>query len=104
MAENNDGKKKSGAGKFFLGALLGAAAGAVAGKAISAKMKKMNDDEDFDDDFDDECECGPECDCGPDCKCNKAEEKKAEASDAPEKTYEETVAEFEASPRRKRRT
>lgn len=34
----------------------------------------------------------------------KAEEKKAEASDAPEKTYEEAVAEFEASPRRKRRT
>ncbi len=35
----------------------------------------------------------------------KAEEKKAEASDAPEKTsYEEAVAEYEASPRRKRRT
>ncbi|ERS59694.1 hypothetical protein HMPREF1261_01301 [Corynebacterium sp. KPL1818] len=34
----------------------------------------------------------------------KAEEKKAEVADAPEKTYEEAVAEFEASPRRKRRT
>ncbi|MER0093398.1 translation initiation factor IF-2 N-terminal domain-containing protein [Corynebacterium sp. KPL2838] len=33
-----------------------------------------------------------------------AEEKKAVATDAPEKTYEEAVAEFEASPRRKRRT
>ncbi|MDK8497702.1 translation initiation factor IF-2 N-terminal domain-containing protein [Corynebacterium accolens] len=34
----------------------------------------------------------------------KAEEKKAVAAGAPEKTYEEAVAEFEASPRRKRRT
>ncbi|MER0079360.1 translation initiation factor IF-2 N-terminal domain-containing protein [Corynebacterium sp. KPL2830] len=34
----------------------------------------------------------------------KAEDKKAVATDAPEKTYEEAVAEFEASPRRKRRT
>lgn len=34
----------------------------------------------------------------------KAAEKKAMAPDAPEKTYEEAVAEFEASPRRKRRT
>lgn len=34
----------------------------------------------------------------------KAEEKKAAAAGSPEKTYEEAVAEFEASPRRKRRT
>ena len=44
MAENNE-KSKSGAGKFFLGALIGVAIGAVAGKIISSKL---NGDEEED--------------------------------------------------------
>ena len=35
-------KSKTGAGKFFLGALLGMAAGAVAGKFIKDKMWDEN--------------------------------------------------------------
>ncbi len=52
MAEN---KGKSGAGKFFLGALLGAAAGAIAGKFIS--FKKDGGEEL------DECGCEDKCEC-----------------------------------------
>ena len=53
---------KSGAGKFFLGALLGAAAGAIAGKFMSDKIEKCECDED-------ECGCG----CEGECECNKEE-------------------------------
>lgn len=45
-------KNKSGAGKFFLGALLGGVAGAIAGKFMSDKTQK-EDPED--------CECKGEC-------------------------------------------
>lgn len=56
MAEKN----KSGAGKFFLGALLGGVAGAVAGKFLKVKFNS-----------DEECGCDEECDCGGKCgdKC-----------------------------------
>ncbi|MDO4747400.1 MAG: hypothetical protein Q4A70_03640 [Candidatus Saccharibacteria bacterium] len=53
MAENKE-KGKSGAGKFFLGALIGAAAGAVAGRFLSSRAEKNDLDE---------CECGDDCDC-----------------------------------------
>ena len=52
MAEKS---KKSGAGKFFLGAAIGAAAAAVAAKFIGSKKKNT-------------CECGDDCDCD-DCDC-----------------------------------
>ena len=38
MADGSE-KKKSGAGKFFLGAVLGGIAGAIAGRFISAKAE-----------------------------------------------------------------
>ena len=38
-----DEKKKSGAGKFFLGALLGAAAGAIAGRFVGNKTTDNED-------------------------------------------------------------
>ena len=60
---------KSGAGKFFLGAVLGALAGAIAGKFIS------NNEEEAD-----------ECDCGEDCKCGeKKPAEKTKTTDKPEK-------------------
>ena len=39
------GKQKSGAGKFFLGAMIGAAAGFVASKFVSAKVSKDGGEE-----------------------------------------------------------
>lgn len=74
MTEN---KEKSGAGKFFLGALLGAAAGAIAGRFVSAKANKDDGEE-----LEDECGCGPECDC----KEKAEEEKKAEPKKADKKS------------------
>ena len=87
MAENNE-KKKGGAGKFFLGALLGAVAGAVAGKAVSAKFKKLEDD-----DFDDECDCGGECEhCkDKDEKIAKLKSEKKEAEKKIEKAAEKAA-------------
>ncbi|MBR3122041.1 hypothetical protein IKF28_01200 [Candidatus Saccharibacteria bacterium] len=79
-------KNKSGAGKFFLGALLGAAAGAIAGKFISEKTK--SDDEDLEKN---ECECGEECECGKKCECEeepKSSEKKTETPKKATKTSE----------------
>lgn len=91
MAENNE-KKKSGAGKFFLGALLGAVAGAVAGKAVSAKFKKLEDD-----DFDDECDCGGECEhCkDKDEKIAKLKSEKKEAEKKIEKAAEKAAEKVE---------
>lgn len=66
MAENE--KHKSGAGKFFLGALLGAAAGAIAGKFISVKQDDEEEPED--------CDCGGECE-----HCEARDEKIAELKD-----------------------
>lgn len=57
MAEENT-KKSSGAGKFFLGAALGAALGALAGKFISVNREE----EEFDED-EEGCDCGEDCDC-----------------------------------------
>ena len=79
MAEN---KGKSGAGKFFLGALLGAAAGAIAGKFISVKK---DDGEELD-----ECGCG----CDEKCECEKAECKK-EVAEKPAETKKATKKEKE---------
>ena len=91
MAENNE-KKKGGAGKFFLGALLGAVAGAVAGKAVSAKFKKLEDD-----DFDDECDCGGECEhCkDKDEKIAKLKSEKKEAEKKIEKAAEKVAEKAE---------
>lgn len=91
MAENNE-KKKGGAGKFFLGALLGAVAGAVAGKAVSAKFKKLEDD-----DFDDECDCGGECEhCkDKDEKIAKLKSEKKEAEKKVEKAAEKVAEKVE---------
>ena len=66
---------KSGAGKFFLGAVLGALAGAVAGKFIS------NNEEEAE-----ECDCSEDCKCGKDCKCDeKKPAEKTKTTDKPEK-------------------
>ena len=88
MAENSE-KKKGGAGKFFLGALLGAVAGVVAGKAVSAKFKKLEDG----DDFDDECDCGGECEhCkNKDEKIAKLKSEKKEAEKKAEKAAEKAA-------------
>lgn len=92
MAENNEKSKKGGAGKFFLGALLGAVAGAIAGKAVSAKFKKLEDDEDFDD-------CDNELDCGGECRrCKEKDEKIAKLKNekkAAEKKVEKTEEKIE---------
>lgn len=58
-------KNKSGAGKFFLGALIGTVAGLVASRFVSVDITKNDDDDEEDDEDDelcDECEC-VECDC-----------------------------------------
>lgn len=65
MAEE---KKKSGAGKFFLGALLGGALGAVAGKFIKVNIKN-----------EDECDCDEDCECDGECECDKKEATEKEA-------------------------
>lgn len=54
-------KNKSGAGKFFLGALLGGVAGAIAGKFIRTKT---------DEEESEGCECGDECNCHEEDKKN----------------------------------
>lgn len=76
MAEKN----KSGAGKFFLGALLGAAAGAIAGRFISVKADKEDEDPE-------ECGCGGECD-----HCKARDEKIAKLK-AEKKATEKKAAE-----------
>lgn len=80
MAEKTE-KNKSGAGKFFLGALLGGIAGAIAGRFITTKA-----DED-----DSECEEKFDCD-KKGCPCKKGAEnaeieevKKPAGKSSPEK-------------------
>ncbi|MBR3229180.1 hypothetical protein IKF67_03070 [Candidatus Saccharibacteria bacterium] len=70
MAENTE-KNKSGAGKFFLGALLGGIAGAIAGKFI-----KLGDD--GGEEVEEGCNCEGRCDC-------KEKEAKKETKPAAEK-------------------
>lgn len=73
MAEEKIEKKKSGKGKFFLGAALGAIAGVFAGRAISKKCHECEDE----DECGDECECGDKCECKKEEKAEKTEEKTA---------------------------
>ena len=76
-------KKKNGAGKFFLGALIGGVAGFVASRFVSIDVKKEKDIDDEDECENEECEC-EECEC-EDCKCKKEEKKEAEAKKSEEK-------------------
>ena len=73
--------------------MLGAVAGAVAGKAVSAKFKKLEDD----DDFDDECNCGGECEhCkDKDEKIAKLKSEKMEAEKKIEKAAEKVAEKTE---------
>ena len=80
MAEN---KGKSGAGKFFLGALLGAAAGAIAGKFMSSNKDSGEELE----------ECG--CDHDGKCKCEDKYECKKEVAEKPAETKKTTKKEKE---------
>ena len=72
-------KKKSGAGKFFLGAALGAIAGAIAGKFVSVKT----DEEEME-----ECPCGEECKCCEEKVAEKEPETKKTASKSADKKSE----------------
>lgn len=73
MAEKN----KSGAGKFFLGALLGGVAGAIAGRFISVKAENEESEGCECGCKDGKCKCGKDCRCGEDCECHKKNEKNA---------------------------
>lgn len=71
-------KNKSGAGKFFLGALIGAVAGLVASRFVSIDVTKNDDDEEDEDDCDcEECEC-EKCECEDKEVEAKTETKKSE--------------------------
>ena len=66
MAEKN----KSGAGKFFLGALLGSIAGAVAGKFIKIEPDDGEELDEIEDEIEDDDGKCDKCKC-VDCKCDK---------------------------------
>ena len=58
MADKEE-KKKGGAKKFFLGAILGGIAGAVAGRFITAKAEEASE--------------GHGCNCDGECHCDEEE-------------------------------
>ncbi len=68
--------KKSGTGKFFLGAILGSIAGAIAGRFITAKNEEESK----------ECNCGDECECHNKQEENKQAIKKEISKKSAEKT------------------
>ncbi len=75
MADKSE-KKKGGAGKFFLGAVLGSIAGAIAGRFITAKAE----------------EDAAECKCGECPLCKKKEDAKPVEKATPSKKAQKATS------------